>query len=67
LKDSVAFGKDFISDFDSSVFDGHYVTGDIDAAYLERLDQKRNDAAKVKPDVAEHEDETPADLHTKIQ
>ncbi|RVU32342.1 MULTISPECIES: amidophosphoribosyltransferase [Neptunomonas] len=55
------------ADFDSSVFDGYYVTGDIDADYLARLDQKRNDAAKLTPDSADTEDGAPADLHNKIQ
>ncbi|QEQ96962.1 amidophosphoribosyltransferase [Neptunomonas concharum] len=68
LKETVAEGLDIaLTDFDSSVFDGYYVTGDIDDAYLERIDQKRNDAAKVKPESVDHEDEAPADLHTKIQ
>ncbi len=35
-----------VSGFDCSVFDGQYVTGDIDAAYLERIDTLRNDGAK---------------------
>jgi len=30
------------------VFNGEYVTGDIDDAYLERIEQARNDLAKVK-------------------
>lgn len=33
-------------DFDCSVFDGQYVTGDIDQAYLQRIDTLRNDNAK---------------------
>ncbi len=41
--------------FDCSVFDGNYVTGDIDEAYLQRLEMLRNDRAKNKdnedPDV----------------
>ncbi len=40
-EDAIAFER-----FDCSVFDGDYVTGDIDAAYLNRLHNKRNDAAK---------------------
>jgi amidophosphoribosyltransferase len=32
-----------IDQFDCSVFDGKYITGDIDAAYLARLEQARND------------------------
>lgn len=35
-----------LEDFDASVFDGRYVTGDIDDAYFARLEQLRNDAAK---------------------
>ncbi len=37
-----------IARFDSSCFNGDYVTGDIDDAYLERLDVIRNDTAKEK-------------------
>jgi len=48
LKDSVAEGNDNISEFDTCVFDGQYVSGDIDEGYLERLQQARNDAAKGK-------------------
>lgn len=32
--------------FDTSCFNGEYVTGDIDQAYLERLSNHRNDGAK---------------------
>ena len=32
--------------FDCSVFDGHYVTGDIDAVFLKRLEGARADIAK---------------------
>ncbi|MHA7681154.1 amidophosphoribosyltransferase [Cupriavidus sp. PET2-C1] len=33
-----------LNDFDASCFDGHYVTGDIDEAYLERLETARSQA-----------------------
>ena len=33
--------------FDTSCFDGNYVTGDIDAAYLRALDDERNDKKKA--------------------
>ncbi|ODC03314.1 amidophosphoribosyltransferase [Terasakiispira papahanaumokuakeensis] len=36
-----------IDAFDCSVFNGEYVTGDIDAAYLAALEASRNDAAKL--------------------
>ncbi|MEM1445712.1 MAG: amidophosphoribosyltransferase [Planctomycetota bacterium] len=39
-------GNPDISDFECSVFDGRYVTGDVDDAYLEGLEATRNDAAK---------------------
>jgi len=39
-------GKVNISQFDTSVFDGNYVTGDVNEAYLEQLELLRNDAAK---------------------
>ncbi|GAP76957.1 MULTISPECIES: amidophosphoribosyltransferase [Pseudoalteromonas] len=35
-----------ISRFETSVFDGNYVTGDINQDYLNRIDELRNDAAK---------------------
>ncbi|SFX44178.1 amidophosphoribosyltransferase [Marinospirillum alkaliphilum] len=35
-----------VEGFDCSVFDGRYITGGIDAAYLQRLEDQRNDAAK---------------------
>ncbi|PYG96604.1 amidophosphoribosyltransferase, partial [Arthrobacter stackebrandtii] len=48
LIDSVGGGKIKIDHFDCAVFNGEYVTGDIDDAYLERIEQARNDLAKVK-------------------
>ena len=39
-------GKVNISQFDTSVFDGTYVTGDVNEKYLEQLELLRNDAAK---------------------
>ena len=40
-----------ISRFDCSCFDGEYVTGDIDEAYLDRLEASRSKPApKVKDD-----------------
>ena len=48
LIDSVGGGKIKIEHFDCAVFNGEYVTGDIDEAYLDRIEQARNDLAKVK-------------------
>jgi len=35
-----------ITKFETSVFDGQYITGDIDQDYLNHIDQLRNDSAK---------------------
>ncbi len=45
--------------FDTSCFSGDYVTGDIDDAYLERLFNSRNDAAKH----GSSEDDEVIDMH----
>lgn len=41
-------GNPHIQGFDCSVFNGEYVTGDIDDNYLDALQAARNDAAKKK-------------------
>lgn len=41
-----------IKRFETSVFDGNYVTNDIDQEYLNRLDQMRSDSAKNKSGAA---------------
>ncbi|MCU7939433.1 MAG: amidophosphoribosyltransferase [gamma proteobacterium symbiont of Bathyaustriella thionipta] len=38
-------GNKYISQFDCSVFNGEYVTGDIDQNYLNDIDKRRNDKA----------------------
>ena len=35
-----------VTEFETSVFDGQYITGDIDQDYLNRIDALRNDSAK---------------------
>ena len=46
LIDAAREGNPEIEQFDCAVFDGKYVTGDIDEAYLLRLENRRNDQAK---------------------
>lgn len=46
LIDAVKEGNPEIDGLDSSVFNGEYVTADVDQAYLDRLHAARNDAAK---------------------
>ena len=41
-----------IETFDCSVFDGQYVTGGVDRAYLERIESVRSDAAKIGQDAS---------------
>lgn len=53
-------GNRKITRFDTSVFDGNYVTGDVDSDYLAALDKKRSDFAKS--DSVENEQTTMA-LH----
>ncbi len=36
-----------IKDFDTSCFDGQYITGDIDESYLRYIDNLRNDTSKL--------------------
>ena len=42
-----------IKNFDSSCFDGRYVTGDVTKEYLEELDELRNNASKLRENIAE--------------
>jgi len=37
-----------IEQFDCSCFNGEYITGDIDAAYLDRIESMRGDETKIK-------------------
>jgi amidophosphoribosyltransferase len=54
LKESISDAAPGLTNFDASVFDGIYVTGDITEEYLDTLERKRNDDAKHTEDVASH-------------
>jgi amidophosphoribosyltransferase len=54
LKDAITEACPGLTTFDTSVFDGVYVTGDITEEYLDTLERQRNDAAKHTEDVASH-------------
>jgi amidophosphoribosyltransferase len=54
LKDAITEAAPCLTHFDTSVFDGVYVTGDITEEYLDKLEKQRNDAAKHTEDVASH-------------
>ncbi|HET8705901.1 MAG TPA: amidophosphoribosyltransferase, partial [Pseudomonadales bacterium] len=62
LKACATEGNPDITEFDCSVFDGNYVTGDIDEAYLNRLQALRNNAAKEKKEMTLLDDDI-IDLH----
>lgn len=46
-------GNSNVMGFDCSVFDGHYITGDVDAGYLRALDVARNDDARTQQESSE--------------
>ncbi len=58
-------GNPFIRRFDCSVFDGNYVTGDIDDAYLKRLSQNRSDAMKQRREAGVGSVQTVIELHNQ--
>ncbi|HET8729933.1 MAG TPA: amidophosphoribosyltransferase [Moraxellaceae bacterium] len=55
-------GNPHIERFDCSVFNGDYVTGDIDDAYLEALQTARSDAAKKRKNGEDSPQATIVDL-----
>ena len=60
---AVGKGNPKLGRFECSVFDGDYVTGDIDEDYLERLSEARNDKTKQRRDVEQISDPTVIELH----
>ena len=65
LIESSREGNKNITRFECSVFDGNYITSDVDEIYLRRLEHSRNDAAKqARRKVARLKDQTlVADLY----
>ncbi|MCZ6708755.1 MAG: amidophosphoribosyltransferase [Gammaproteobacteria bacterium] len=61
--ESAKEGNPSISRFECSVFDGEYVTGDIDEVYLERLSLHRSDKMKQRRDAELNVDQTVIELH----
>lgn len=56
-------GNPRVEQFECSVFDGRYVTGDVDAGYLERLSTNRSDGVKRQRDVSQAGDASVIELH----
>lgn len=64
LKLATQTKKSDVHDFDCSVFDGCYITGDVDQSYLDALEAMRNDDSKAKVLVS---DSSLVDLHNAEQ
>jgi amidophosphoribosyltransferase len=60
---SSAEGNPEIKDFDCAVFNGHYVTGDVDRVYLDRLEADRSDDNKSQLEMALAIDDAVIGLH----
>lgn len=66
IEDLVAAAKEgnpHIPGFDCSVFNGEYVTGDIDDAYLEQLSLNRSDQSKQHREAEQGGEPTVIELH----
>lgn len=59
LEEAARVGNKNITQFDTSCFTGHYVTGDISAEYLEHISETRNDNTRS---ASEADDDTVIDL-----
>jgi amidophosphoribosyltransferase len=55
LVDCAREGNPDIKQFDCSVFNGEYITGDIDNQYLDALHERRNDASKISAETTQHQ------------
>lgn len=62
LVEAVKEGNPTVDGFDCAVFNGEYVTGGIDDAYLAALQEKRNDKAKQKKQGVQVIADTPVDM-----
>ena len=58
-------GNPSIRRFDCSVFNGEYVTGDVDETYLKRLSRHRSDAMKQRREAATGSGQTVIELHNQ--
>ncbi len=56
-------GNPDVESFDCSVFTGQYITGDIDQAYLDRIETLRNDAAQTQERTALQEEGAVVGIH----
>jgi amidophosphoribosyltransferase len=59
-------GNRKIATFECSVFDGKYVTGDIDAAYIERVAASRNDTSRFGSDSNTRSEASLINVHNDV-
>ncbi len=62
MKQAVRKENDQIPDFDASCFDANYITGDIDDAYLNKVEVDRKKKKTAEPSADEDEDEEEGQL-----
>ena len=55
-----------VDGFDCSVFDGNYITGDIDQNYLDRVDSLRNDDAQSEQRASQQADGAVVGIHNDV-
>ena len=48
LVEAARIGNPKIQQFECSVFDGKYITSDIDSSYLQKLEETRSDEKKLR-------------------
>jgi amidophosphoribosyltransferase len=65
LKVCLSDGNPAITEFECSVFDGKYVTGDVDQSFLARLEVTRNDNAKQLQELRLTESDYAVGLHNE--
>ena len=59
-------GNPDIAQFECSVFDGKYITGDVDQGYLDRVEAMRNDDAQAARREAQREEGAVIGLHNEV-
>jgi amidophosphoribosyltransferase len=59
-------GNETVNGFDCSVFNGEYITGDVDQNYLDRVEWLRNDDAQNQRRAAQHADGALVGIHNDV-
>jgi amidophosphoribosyltransferase len=59
-------GNPTVDGFDCSVFNGEYITGDVDQRYLDRVESLRNDEAQARQRKALLADGAVVGLHNDV-